>query len=109
MAFRAYAVVVGKTVIVNTGAGELRYLAFSTRLDPEVVEYPDSNKYLATAAGPLDGVVKAFDRMHRGTDDLDRPDRGGQHRQHQRGDLRVCHFRHDPRSRGRPDRDDHPR
>jgi uncharacterized cupin superfamily protein len=57
--------------LINTSAAPLKYLSISTRESPEVVEYPDSNKYLATAAGPLDGVVKAFDRMHRGTDDLD--------------------------------------
>ena len=30
--------------IVNTGPGELRYVALSTALDPEVVQYPDSGK-----------------------------------------------------------------
>jgi uncharacterized cupin superfamily protein len=46
--------------IVNTGAGELRYLAFSTRLDPEVVEYPDSNKFaVASLASPDKGLLAA--------------------------------------------------
>src|SRR6516165_7723038 len=31
--------------IVNNSGAELRYLAFSTRRDPEVVEYPDSGKF----------------------------------------------------------------
>lgn len=31
--------------IVNTGTEELRYLAVSTRLSPEVGEYPDSGKF----------------------------------------------------------------
>jgi uncharacterized cupin superfamily protein len=31
--------------IVNTGDGELKYLAVSTRLSPEVVDYPDSGKF----------------------------------------------------------------
>jgi uncharacterized cupin superfamily protein len=40
--------------IVNTSAEELRYLAFSTRLDPEVVEYPDSGKFSAVSMVPED-------------------------------------------------------
>lgn len=35
--------------IINTGNQELRYLAFSTRRQPEAVEYPDSGKYLVIA------------------------------------------------------------
>ena len=31
--------------IVNTGAGELRYLAISTKLQPDIVEYPGSAKF----------------------------------------------------------------
>jgi uncharacterized cupin superfamily protein len=31
--------------IVNTGPEELKYLAVSTRLSPEVVDYPDSGKF----------------------------------------------------------------
>lgn len=31
--------------IVNTGTDELRYLAVSTKLSPEVVDYPDSGKF----------------------------------------------------------------
>jgi uncharacterized cupin superfamily protein len=31
--------------LVNTGATELKYLAVSTRLSPEVCEYPDSGKF----------------------------------------------------------------
>ena len=31
--------------IVNTGTEELRYLAISTRMMPEIVEYPDSGKF----------------------------------------------------------------
>lgn len=31
--------------IVNTSAAELRYLAVSTRLSPEIAEYPDSGKF----------------------------------------------------------------
>ncbi len=31
--------------IINTSAAELRYLAVSTQLSPEIAEYPDSNKF----------------------------------------------------------------
>lgn len=31
--------------IVNTSEAELRYLAVSTKLSPEIAEYPDSNKF----------------------------------------------------------------
>ncbi len=31
--------------IINTGAGTLRYLAVSTKLTPEIAEYPDSGKF----------------------------------------------------------------
>jgi uncharacterized cupin superfamily protein len=56
---------------INTSMQPLKYLSIGTRESPEVVEYPDSNKYLATAAGPLDGVMKSFGRIHREADDLD--------------------------------------
>ena len=38
--------------LVNTGADELRYLAVSTRLSPEVCQYPDSGKFAASAYAP---------------------------------------------------------
>ena len=58
--------------IINTSAAPLTFLSISTKDSPEVVEYPDSGKYLATAAGPLpDGSTQVFGRMHRETDDLD--------------------------------------
>ena len=58
--------------IINSSTAPLKYLSISTRDSPEVVEYPDSGKYLAVATGPLaDGNVHLFDRMHRATDDLD--------------------------------------
>lgn len=37
----------GAHQIVNTGTDELRYLAISTSLDPEICEYPDSGKIAA--------------------------------------------------------------
>ena len=41
--------------ILNTSDAELRYLAFSTRLDPDVVEYADSNKFLVSSLVPEGG------------------------------------------------------
>lgn len=38
--------------IVNTGDVELRYLAVSTRLSPEIAEYPDSGKFGVLAEYP---------------------------------------------------------
>ncbi|MEP7314445.1 MAG: cupin domain-containing protein [Pseudomonadota bacterium] len=38
--------------IINTGTEELRYLAVSTRLYPEHVEYPDSGKFATIAERP---------------------------------------------------------
>jgi uncharacterized cupin superfamily protein len=35
--------------IVNTGETTLKYLSISTREEPEICEYPDSDKYLARA------------------------------------------------------------
>jgi len=40
----------------NNGTEVLRYLAVSTILDPEVVEYPDSGKYGAVAGRPIGGM-----------------------------------------------------
>ena len=47
--------------IVNTSSGELRYLAVSTKMSPEIAEYPDSNKFgvLAEYPGP-DGKPQTF-------------------------------------------------
>ena len=58
--------------IVNTSTAPMKYLSISTCDSPEVVEYPDSGKYLAMAAGLLaDGTTQVFGRMHRESDDLD--------------------------------------
>lgn len=40
--------------IVNTGTEELKYLAVSTRLSPEIAEYPDSGKFGVLAELPSD-------------------------------------------------------
>ena len=54
--------------IINTSNAPLKYLSISTRETPEVVEYPDSGKFLARA-GPLGD--KGFGRMARLAEDLD--------------------------------------
>jgi len=55
--------------IINTSAAPLKYVSIGTKDSPEVVEYPDSGKYLATAT--RDGNPYGFDHMHRDKDDLD--------------------------------------
>ena len=59
--------------IINDSDAPVKYLSISTKDSPEVVEYPDSGKYLATAT--RDGDPHAFARMHREADDLDYWDR----------------------------------
>ena len=54
--------------IVNTSDAPLKFLSISTKDSPEVVEYPDSGKYLASAR--RDGEPYGFSRMHRAADDL---------------------------------------
>lgn len=44
--------------VVNTGFVELRYLAVSTRLYPEICEYPTSGKFGIAAETPADGDGK---------------------------------------------------
>jgi uncharacterized cupin superfamily protein len=48
--------------IINTGAEELRYLAVSTKLSPEIGEYPDSGKFGVLAEFPAgaDGKPRRF-------------------------------------------------
>jgi uncharacterized cupin superfamily protein len=55
--------------ILNTSERPLTYLSVSTQEKPEVVEYPDSGKYLALAE--RDGKPNGFARMHREKDDLE--------------------------------------
>ncbi|MGM9485879.1 cupin domain-containing protein [Ideonella sp. YS5] len=38
--------------IINTSEAELRYISVSTMIRPEIVEYPDSNKFSASAIQP---------------------------------------------------------
>jgi uncharacterized cupin superfamily protein len=54
--------------IINTSEAPLKYLSISTQTRPEIVEYPDSGKYLASA-GP--SGAPQFARMGRLDEDLD--------------------------------------
>lgn len=59
--------------ITNTGTEELRYLAVSTKLSPEICEYPDSGKFGVLAdftAGP-DGKPQRFVYVGRDGDSRD--------------------------------------
>jgi uncharacterized cupin superfamily protein len=53
--------------IVNTGTSELKYLAVSTKLSPEIAEYPDSGKFGVLAEYPADpdGKPRGFRFMGR--------------------------------------------
>ena len=48
--------------IINTGTTELRYLAVSTKVSPEIAEYPDTGKFgvLAEFPGGADGKPQVF-------------------------------------------------
>lgn len=46
--------------IENTGDAPLRYLTFSTKLEPEVVEYPDSGKFGITSFAGKDRPAVRF-------------------------------------------------
>jgi uncharacterized cupin superfamily protein len=54
--------------ILNTSDQPLKYLSISTKEQPEVCEYPDSGKYLATASA---GAERVFDVVQRKSNDLD--------------------------------------
>lgn len=45
--------------ITNTGESELRYLALSTNITPEIVDYPDSNKFGVLAEFNKDSAEQA--------------------------------------------------
>ena len=46
--------------IFNSGSGPLRYLSISTRLDPDIVEYPDSDKFaVASMVAEQQGLMSA--------------------------------------------------
>ena len=53
--------------IINTGSGDLRYLSISTKNQPEIVEYPDSGKFLvgsqSQTGSPLDARFRYIGTM----------------------------------------------
>ncbi len=59
--------------ITNTGTEELRYLAVSTKLSPEICEYPDSGKFgvLAEFVAGADGKPQRFVFVGRENGSLD--------------------------------------
>lgn len=61
----------GELQIINSSAAPLTFLSISTRESPEVVEYPDSGKYLARAEGQLDGATRVFSQIARPGNGLD--------------------------------------
>lgn len=52
----------------NTGATDLRYFAISTRNDPDVLEYPDSNKWLVASGIPEGGGMMGAQFVMQGRD-----------------------------------------
>lgn len=56
--------------IINTSQAPLEYLSISTTDNPEICEYPDSGKYLASA-GRKPGEPPAFSRVQRAQEDVD--------------------------------------
>ena len=59
--------------IINTSAGELRYLAVSTQQQPDICEYPDSNKYavMDNFAVDAEGNASGFVAVARQADGVD--------------------------------------
>lgn len=59
--------------IINTGSDELRYLAVSTKLSPELAEYPDSGKFgvLAEFGTDSNGKAQRFVYVGRANASLD--------------------------------------
>ena len=47
--------------LTNNGHEDLKYLAISTRNDPDIIEYPDSDKFMVAAAIPPGGGMMAAD------------------------------------------------
>ncbi len=58
--------------IINTGEAELKYLAISTLLYPEICDYPDSRKFLVSEGQrDADGKVHGFRHIGRAESALD--------------------------------------
>ena len=54
--------------IINTGTTELRYFAISTRNDPDILEYPDSGKFMVASGIPAGGGMMGAEFVLRGRD-----------------------------------------
>lgn len=61
---------VGAHGVLNTGDGPLEYFAVSTMIEPEVIEYPDSDKIYAMVGAPPGGDPRrrVVDRIFRRSD-----------------------------------------
>jgi uncharacterized cupin superfamily protein len=58
--------------IINTGDTELKYLAVSTQIYPEICDYPDSGKFLiAELPRSADGKVQGFRHIGRADSAID--------------------------------------
>jgi uncharacterized cupin superfamily protein len=57
--------------IINTGKEELRYLAVSTMITPEVVEYPDSGKIAGYSRQPGVGTPRVVRQIGRPDSSID--------------------------------------
>ena len=58
--------------LINTGTDDLKYLAVSTMLYPEICDYPDSGKFLvAERQRNADGSVEGFRHVGRAESNLD--------------------------------------
>lgn len=56
-------------VVTNTGNVELKYLAVSTKISPEVCEYPGTGKYTVFTEPPVDGEPGVYRVIgHQGQD-----------------------------------------
>lgn len=52
--------------LINTGDTDLRYLAISTMLQPDVAEYPDSGKFIVMSGSPPGGEKDVRRLVHIG-------------------------------------------
>lgn len=65
--------IAGAHGLINTGDGILEYFAVSTMIEPEVIEYPDSDKIYAMVGAPPGGDPKrrVIDRIFRRSDSVE--------------------------------------
>jgi uncharacterized cupin superfamily protein len=52
--------------LTNSGTGDLRYFAISTRNDPDICEYPDSGKFMVASGIPEGGGMMGAEFVLRG-------------------------------------------